>query len=348
MRASISALALSFGTLLSSRAAWADAPRVLVATLEVQKDLGAERCIDEPALAQAVEERLARPVFDVRSPPDLVVQVRLTRPQPSEWRGDLRLLDVNGNELGRRELVTKAKDCSALDASLALVVALLVDAPPNMPPEPSPEPAPTTEPAAPPPPVPVRPTPAPTRLVVPENTFAPREPWDVALYAAATGLVGIAPRPLFGAALTLEVHPPRLFGLRASGEFLPKARVELDPDRGAELTLVRFGLAVCPLEKEAGPLRFEICAGQEVGWLGVTGFGFDENLESGELAYSVEGGGSAFLHLVAGLGLWISAAVEVPLVRNDYFSASEAISREDLYRAKPIAGNAQIGAGIEF
>jgi hypothetical protein len=345
MRAWSSALALTFATLLP-RAAAAETPRVLVATLEVQREPGTERCIDEAALARAVEERLARPVFNVRNPPDLKVQLRLARPLPNEWQGALTLLDVNGNELGRRELVTKAKDCSALDASLALVVALLVDAPPNMPPPPSPaEPAPAAEPApSAPPPKP----PAPTRLVVPRDTFAPREPWRVALYAAATGLVGLAPRPLFGAALTLDLHPPQLFGLRASAEFLPKARLEFEPERGAELTLVRFGLALCPLEADAGILNFELCAGQEVGWLGVTGYGFDENLDSGELAYALEASGSAFLRLAAGLGLWVSVAAEAPLVRNAYFSGTEQGARADLYRAKPVASNAQIGAGIEF
>src|SRR5262245_30255859 len=126
MRVWIRALALSFVTLFP-RAGRAEPPRVLVATLEVQKDAGTERCIEKPELAKAVEARLARPVFDVRNPPDLKVRLHLARPSPNEWRGDITLLDATGNELGRRELVTKARDCSALDASVALVIALLVD-----------------------------------------------------------------------------------------------------------------------------------------------------------------------------------------------------------------------------
>jgi hypothetical protein len=196
----------------------ADVERVLVAELAVEKAPGAERCIEKAALASAVETRLGRRVFDVRRPPDLDVKVRLGRPRPNEWRAELVLLDLNGNELGRRELVTKARDCSALDASIALVLALLVDAPPNLPPpEPAAEsdsPAPPAEPA-PAPPQPPRPA---APLVLPSDTFAPREPGRVALSVSAATVVGVAPRPLFGAAVTLGFRPPRLLGFRVSGE----------------------------------------------------------------------------------------------------------------------------------
>src|SRR5688572_13338077 len=149
MRAWVAVLLLVLGTLVP-RASLGDTSRVLVATLKLEKGAGTEQCIDAPELSSAVEARLGRRVFGVRTPADLDVRLRLERPGSNQWRGDLLLLDDAGNELGRREIVTKAKDCSALDASLALVVALLVDAPPNLPPERAPPPATSTE--APPPP----------------------------------------------------------------------------------------------------------------------------------------------------------------------------------------------------
>src|SRR5262245_48922735 len=112
MRAWVAALLLVLGTFVPS--ARAGEPRLLVATLELEKGAGAEHCIDAPELASAVETRLGRRVFGVRTPADLQVRLELHRPRSGEWRGDLLLLDDAGNELGRREITTKARDCSAL------------------------------------------------------------------------------------------------------------------------------------------------------------------------------------------------------------------------------------------
>lgn len=343
MRARVTAWVLLLAA-LSPKVSRGEAQRVLVATLDVDKGPGTERCIDEPDLASAVESRLGRRVFDVRTPADLAVRLRLDRPKPGEWRGQLTLLDMSGNELGRREIVTRAKDCSALDASLALVVALLVDAPPNLPPELLAPPASAPPPAAPPPPK----QRAPTALVIRRDSFAPREPWRFNVVASAVGLLGVAPRPLLGVSAGLWFEPPRLPEFRVTGEFFPGTPVELDPGRGAELTLVRFGLGICPLQHDAGSARVELCAGQAVGWIDAAGFGFDQNLASTELAYALEAGATGWWAPVRGFGLWLSVGAEVPLVRNAYVSGTGADGLPELYRASPVAGRAQIGAGIEF
>lgn len=346
MRAWVAVLLLVLG-LVAPRSGRGE-PRLLVATLTLEKGPGAERCVEAPELERAVEARLGRRVFGVRTPADLDVRLALERPRAGEWRGELRLLDDAGNELGQREIVTKAKDCSALDASLALVVALLVDAPPNLPPERTNAPvpsAPSAEPAPPPPPPPPRKN---TAIQLPRDTYAPREPWRFNAAIAASGAAGIAPRPLLGVAAAFGFRPPRGPEFRLAGEFFPAVSLEFQPERGAELTLLRVGLDVCPLEHEAGGVRLSGCAGQKVGWAHVSGFGFDRNVESDELYYAIDAAGSAWWFLTSALALELSVTLEVPLVRNAYVTGTDSTGREELYRASPVAGSAQIGAGIEF
>ncbi|HEX6274685.1 MAG TPA: hypothetical protein VFZ53_16700, partial [Polyangiaceae bacterium] len=135
----------------------ADGARSL-ARLELASPADDSSCIGKGELERAVERRLRRKVF--REPAALVVEVRVER-IPNGWSAELVLRDAESRELGRRALDTAASDCSSLDASLALVVALLVDSPPMPPPpaEPSAPPAePATTPARPEAPKPAPPT----------------------------------------------------------------------------------------------------------------------------------------------------------------------------------------------
>ena len=88
-------------------------------------------------------------------------------------------------------LVT-ASHCSALDDSLALSVALLVDQPPD--PEP---PASPTEPAGPPalapPAAPPAPSKLPTPITSPADVSAPREPWQLRFGVAVAAGWGVLP-----------------------------------------------------------------------------------------------------------------------------------------------------------
>src|SRR6186713_2884796 len=113
-----------------------------LARLELAANDETRGCMGKRELEKAVERRLKRQVF--REPAELLVEVRFARTE-SGWSAALVLFDDERRELGRRALDTAAADCSALDASLALVVALLVDSPPE-PPPPLPPPPPEAAP----------------------------------------------------------------------------------------------------------------------------------------------------------------------------------------------------------
>jgi hypothetical protein len=307
-------------------------PAHLMASLDVNRAAGAETCLDAPALAKAVETRLGRSVFNDATP-ELRVSVTLERLPDAMWRAQLLLQDARGVELGRREIVSTEPACSALDPSLALVVALLVDAPPT-PPPPAPE-------ASPPPP----PPPPPTPIRIPPPPPTPEEPWRFGAALSALASVGWLPSFTPGASLGLFVEPPHLPELVVFAQgFLPR-RAESSAGHGVEVSLLRLGLAVCPTLYGGPTVRVAVCAGQTIGRVQAEAFGFDENRRTADLAYAVEAGPVLRLSLVGPLVFRAFSGVEVPLTRNVYVGGP---TRTVLFRSSPVAARGEMGVGVEL
>jgi len=307
----------------------------LTASLHVRRSAEAERCIEASALSAAVEERLERRVFVRDRTPDLHVNLELAKVRKG-WQARLLLEDSAGNELGRREIVTTARDCSALDASLALVVALLVDAPP-IPPVPV-ERREQASKSAPPP----RPA---TPLALPRDTHAPREPFRFDVRGSALAAVGLLPGIAPGAALSLSLLPPHFLEFALSAEmFLPR-RVDAGAGRGLELRHFRFGVSVCPLSHETPGFRVAGCAGQTVGRMDARGFGFDQSATVKDLSYGLTLGPDFRLRLGGPWGLGFALAAEFPLTRNRYVSEPGHVT---LFRAAPVAASARVGVSAEL
>jgi hypothetical protein len=80
-------------------------------------------CTQGPQVQARLEARLARQLF---SPPSrLVIRGRVEAASPG-WLAHLQLLDEKGNALGSRDVSSAEAACTALDARLDLVLALLV------------------------------------------------------------------------------------------------------------------------------------------------------------------------------------------------------------------------------
>ncbi len=135
----------------------------------------ADGCIQAAELAERVERKLGHPVFGAE--PDLRIDGYLTAadgsPKGARWRSRLTLVDASGTVQGSREVTSADASCRAIDDSLVLVMAVMIDPkaaltpfaaptePPPPPPPPSPEPLPAGPPvdATPPAPnVPLQPT----------------------------------------------------------------------------------------------------------------------------------------------------------------------------------------------
>ncbi len=109
-------------------------------------------CIGAAELAEAIEKKLGRPMFGAK--PDVIIEGYVRAEGARRWRARLTLVDADGTVKGSREVVQDGASCRAIDESLALVAAVMIDpasALKGNPPQPAPEPAPPP-PAAPEPP----------------------------------------------------------------------------------------------------------------------------------------------------------------------------------------------------
>ena len=313
----------------------------LRARLELDSGEKTSSCMTKRELERAVERRLRRKVF--QEPAELDVKVRFTRAEKS-WKVELALSDVQGRELGRRSLDTEANDCSALDASLALVVALLVDSPPE-PPEPPPPPAETPLPADKPRP----PAPPATSIEVPKETFAPREPWrfvpTLSVSAAYDRLPGFA----FGPRAGIAFLPPHFPEFRVSvGALLPTEESHESGEYGARFWLIDALFELCPLAHSGPSGRISACIGQSVGRLSVSGFGFDENDDEPGLDLVVTAGVSSFFRVAGPLGGFLGLGAGFPLSRNTYSARTAEGERIEVWQRGYVVGTAEAGVGLEL
>lgn len=313
------------------------------ASLTVTRDPPSESCMSSKALERAVEERLGRDVFRP-SGEEIAVSVGFSR-EASEFVAVITLRDAKGRALGVREIRSSARHCSALDESVPLVVALLVDAPPD-PPEPEPVQAPLGEVA--PPPKPPEP-PRPIRLSIPSATHAPRAPIRWELNLAAVGSLGMLPNLGAGLELGFGADIPALTRLRAFvGGYLPNRERRPGTASGVELSLFRAGLELCPVESASGAFVAVACVGQVLSRVQADGFGFYENESGTRIQFGLRAGAAAMLGVGGGLHLRAGLAVEVPLQRTHYAFRSVEGQREFLYRSAPFGGSGELGVLFAF
>jgi hypothetical protein len=341
---------LALGLVLWSRAGFAlDAnPRV---ALELSRGDGTEACMRQSAVEHAVERRLRRHVFVKTDPADLHIAIAFAKDPQGAWTAKLSLRGRNGGELGARELDTHASHCSALDDALVLVVALLVDSPEARAEltQPAPPPKPPEEPVAEAPHPPSVAAERPTPIELPPETYAPREPYRIEIAASVVGAAGVLPGIALGGELMLGVTPPHFIELRLrpSG-FLPKTEHTPSPDRGGRFSLITVGLDACPLDHDAGRLRFAACAGQRVGSMHAEGFGFRQSASSSELYYALGASAGAAFWFAPPVGVRLGLDLEAPLTRNAYFSLGPSGERREIFRPSPIVGAVSAGLALSL
>lgn len=319
------------------------------AHLEVSKGPGTEQCLDEQRLSRAVEARLRRRVFRTDAPATLYVQIAFTRDNVG-WSALLKMRDGDGAFLGRRSLSTEAADCSTLDDSLALIVALLVDSPPPPTAEidevaapaatatsPAPRPVTRSEVKA-----AVIPTPSP--IVLPADTLAPREPWRFQLAAEGIAAIGMLPGFAPGAELGFAAKAPRMPELRLfAGWYAPREQRRATQDAGARFNALFAGLEVCPFEQSFGAGAWLLCAGQSLARVRVTSFGFDENSSSDHLTFALVARGAVQFALTSQVAVRLGARAELPLNRGAYGYGTPDGGQQSLFEPSPVAAVLDLG-----
>ena len=330
------------------------------ARLELSKGPGAEQCLDQQRLSRAVEARLQRRAFRADLKATLHVRIAIAR-NDAGWSAVLTMHDGAGAFLGRRSIVTDAADCSALDESLALVVALLVDSPPAAVPEPEPpvrdtpsQPAAKTAEDAPAAAsseakmAESRTTPA---IRLPADTPAPRTPWRLRLAAEGSGAIGMLPGFAPGIELGFGAKAPTLPELRLfAGAYTQREQASGRPGSasGARFDFAYVGLELCPLERAFGALEWFVCAGQSLGRLRVASFGFDENLASNHLSFALLVRSGVQLALTPTWAARLGIRAELPVARGVFsYGASDGAQR-GFFEQQPFTAVLDLGLVVQL
>ena len=329
------------------------------ARLELVKGEGTEACIAERALQRAVEFRLNRRAFGQDLPATLYLRLVIERSQRG-WMAHLTMHDGTGAFLGQRLLATEAAHCSALDESLALVIALLVDAPPS--PVFS-----AQNPAAPAAVVNEAESAArkagsaqarsaansarsdSKRILLPRDTFAPRQPWRFALSAAGIGAVGLLPGLGLGGEVGIAGKAPQFPELRLfAGLYAEREQTRPGIDAGARFSAAHIGLEVCPWDHAFGVVRWFGCAGQSLGRMRVAAFGFDQNTTTNRLTYALLAGTGLGFPIATALSGRFGVRAEVPLQRGIFSYGARDGSERGLFETKPVTAVLDVGLIVQL
>jgi hypothetical protein len=303
------------------------------ARLEWTREEGAERCIDGPALDEAVSRRWGRRVFVYDSSANVLVKGRIRRNVRGAWAAHFELERSDGTKLGRRDIVSRAADCSALDDSLALALGLMLDLTER---PPSAEQSTTTpEPVSGPP------------ITIPKETAAPREPWRVEPSIGAAAAIGLLPGVAFGGRLAIAAEPPHFWRIEAGGTLWQTRQAEHEA-LGARLSMWTLDIAICPIASEGESLGIWACIAQRAGMVKAEGFGFDRNASPNDTLLAAEARAGASWTFASPWILHASLGLVVPLVRLGFVYRSDPGDLPTIYRMSPVAGVAALGIGARF
>jgi hypothetical protein len=301
---------------------------------------GAEAdCADAESLRVAVEQRLGRTAIDAQA--KLVVRVDFQARKPSGWLARITLVDDIGRRLGQRELVTNAARCNDLDSSLALVTALLVDAPPEPPAEEPSQPEPVE--------------PKPTRLLEPQEPPPPLrapppppEPWRFMVGLNALAAYGHTPEISPGARFDFDVQPPRLIWFKLEVRLdLPQTVEDEQTGAGARLRYSSVALALCPWVGERSPAPW-FCLGQELSWIQASGLNLDVSRERTRFSPVIFARLGLALKLLGPLWFRVGLTGGVPLVRDRYIFSGSDQETHELFRTQPIIATGELGIAAAF
>jgi hypothetical protein len=322
-------------------------PAARTSSLAWVRSDGADGCIGNKELAESVERILGRRVFVSASAGDVAVEGHVDR-VAGGWKATLRISDEHGTLLGSRELASEASDCRAMDASIAFVIAVMIDPdaaerprPPVAPPSPAPAPMPATPPAPPAAPS-TTPNPAPAPAGAPSR-------WTIAPEIGPTVAFGELPSAAWGATLAVRFGPPA-FGVELLGSTFAPQTVAVPgvPGASGHFTWAYAGAALCPALARSRAVSLVACAGAAGGVLTATPRGLAN--EEGSTNFD------ALAILRARVEWRVTSAffvvgrggADVPFERPAWTATSSAGASITVFRPSAVAGEAGLAAGITF
>lgn len=267
----------------------------------------ASGCLAPEQLIDAVEARLGRRVFVPDQSADLFAEVRAFR-RARRYVISVTLFDTTGRRLGERRLETRARHCSALDDSLALVLSLAADVR-----------RPSTEGSR---LAPAEPAPAPagraisTPVTIPAATHAPRAGIRLQPGLGLAFGVGVLPRLALGAQARLGLVAAGFWPIALHATLWHPQR--LGAEQGVRFTLQTLQLGLCPWQVSTAGLELSFCLEELVGLAVAQGFGFDDT-DAADSWLAAVGGGASARYAAGPVFVAAAASLLVPLIQRRYF-----------------------------
>ncbi|HEY6726150.1 MAG TPA: hypothetical protein VI197_19075 [Polyangiaceae bacterium] len=320
----------------------------VLAELEWRGGPSGGNCIEASAIRAAVEARLGRTLFAPKGQADVRVTGSITGAD-GKWLVRIILTSAQGEPMGERELESENQDCSALDDSLALVLAVMLDIPKTRVPAPAPAPS-ATQPAASPA---VSTTPSPptrsSKLHVPKDTPPRRPRWRFEVGLGALGVHGLLPEVTFGVRGHVAVKPPEFWKVGIDvGSYASVDQTIGGDAAGASFSPKELGVFLCPLYLPVSAIALEGCFVQHVGTLHVEGFGFDSNEQQERPYVNLGVALAASLRIAGPLSVRMGIDAQVPLLRETFRYGSQDGEEPSLFRMTPLLLAGQIGVAAHF
>jgi len=285
---------------------------------------GAATCIDQPALEERIAARLGRAAFERDSARS--VEAYVAR-EAHAWHADIHVRDASTGREATRELASESESCAALEAAVALAIALVIDpdmpasAPPLKTPILLPTPVAVTRPA------PQPEATAPARETTPSASFALRGTLASGLLPGAAGGIEATSSLAFGGWLVPS----------ASAVFLPEHRTS---DLRFGFGLTALGLGACARSPERRTFAPGICANLWAGALHAVVYELTP-LRPGQRAWAAASlAPSLRMSLGSRLFIEIGAEAMVPLIRDSFQVDGwpEPVFQESLVATRAFAG----------
>lgn len=306
---------------------------------------GADECPAAHALANEVERRLGRPVFDARAARSFEVQVtRVT----GLYRSEVFVRDEQGRSIGHRTLQSDEPGCTALFGATALAIALVID-PDAAATNPQASAAFEAPLAPPPPPIPpLMPAPSPVaREVTPPQPrvapAAPSTPITIALSAQLSG--ALVPSVSPGVGLAFSARPWSRWGWSLMGSSTAAQTVRAS-EGVMDVGLTRVTGAVTFDVGQSERVRFIVHGGPTLGALHVAVREPAPVLGGGDFWFAgVELGVDVQLSVSKGLFVALGGAGLVALRRQEFLARGEP---QPLWVEPRLSGVCQLGLGARF
>jgi len=291
-------------------------------------------CADASAMKAAVEQRLGRAAF-VETRPDVVLEASVEARSEGGFRARLALVTPGGARRGERVLETARRDCRAIDATLSVVVAILVGV------ERDAVVLDDTASAAP----SVEAQPAVTRAS-PRRSHAPRRralrpPAWLEVSAAPTVTLGLVPGAALGARVQIaaRIGAGPALALRVGGS--EETRVAIG-EGAIRFRALAGELLVCPWTSRFGRLRAAMCGLGSAVHLSVEPNGYALERPTSDWTLTLGAGATASVTLFAGLSVGLALDLATPLIPRTYTHRDAGGVITEVFRVGPLVAAAAL------